>query len=1072
MKKTGVFALMILGFLITAPLVFTMNANNKVVEILPLSSNMNDLVNGFPNVPSEGKVYTSQYEELPFQIKALFDAAHGSYYNTRVDGFLEDIEERFGITVDKLESGYINESILSEYDILIIMNPGTSFTANETSAIKNFVENGGFALIAGEYYKYFDPDTLNNITGDYGVLWYDDEVTDPTDYDYSTSNPLVHVWTNTSLAKFISNDGTYEVKFRGTCLNVSETANTTDFKVYILAIGDNDTTTTYGSALGENITFFAAVDFLNGGMMILSGSSAMFRTDVTYYYYARDNREVALRMIDALIMKGLSIVNYEVPTETVLSGSVAYVNMTIKNNEAIDAEDVYVGVEIEGPGKLLNISNMYYVGTLAAGAEETFTWAIEATGTGTVRVVLKVWSSNLFGYQRAVTFNALGLTVTATISPDFIVLTDWNDAWLTVNVTNPPESGVTAQNVNVTVMPLSLIGTIGTYNDSFSYVISQLESNKSVILKWHIYAEDFLLGWDVYISITVTSDNMGYAETDVMLSVYTEKFVLFDQGHGQYYNAYRLSGFVDLLWLMSMGNLRINNGTFEANIVGNASLIIISDIGENLTDEEIALLKDYVEGGGYLWIMGSWYRYFESWEVEQYNNITGDYGIRWYDGEIMDDENNLGESYQPVLYTFGTSDIAKTITFGLESVYCPGSAFLEVSDPAVSIVLGNPTSYGVNETGDTILTGTDLVAIAAVELDSGGKILASGSSSMYADYTGGTYAFDENQVFVMKVYAWFFWTDNVAPTVEILSPVDGAWLSTRSFDVEWLTVEDYWLMYYEVYINGMFIDTVDALETSYAVSLPADGVYAINITAYDWAGLKGSDEITVYVDTTPASVEITSPANGSWIGSRTFVVNWTISDEMLEYGSVDKIELYVDGQKVDEWTTVVTGAEVSVTADGTYNITVVVYEKVGFVSKAEILVHVDATAPSVEITAPENGTEFELNGNVNVTVNWTASDNMMFDRVEIFLNDSKVATSVEAEGSYTILVDAEGVYYIKVVAYDAAGNSAYDEIMIIVKVKPAPPGVPTELVIGMVAVIAIIAIIAVYFFKFRPRGAS
>ena len=1067
MQKKSFLALAILSILVIAPTTYilgVMNSTNNTVIKVTQQANNGPFSHTNPLVPPT--ILKTQGSTLPFQIKVLFDESHGQYYDSsKLSDFLDDLENEFGFNVTVHSSGEINSTVLDSYDLLIITNPSRypeyNYTESEVQAIKEFLENGGSLFILAEYYYYFNPYNIENITKDYGILWLDDSVYDDTNNNGNNYNPLIHTW-KTDVGKFVSNNGASQVEYSGTALNVTGTNDTTK-TIYIVGTGDDDSYLKYELSITDgDIVCFAAVDLTRGGRIFASGGSKILAT----FYSDYDNRNFALKVIHWLTAEGLEIVSYEIPGTALISGQTAYLTITIRNNNATVAQNVHVGIEIEGALELLNASNDVLIGDLGAGDEKNISWYVKATGTSDARVIFKVWSDNLPGFSQAATFNTLGLELNAWAEPEFIVLSDWNYTELTVNVTNPVSSGTTATNINVTLTLGEGLYTNGTNK----YHIDSLAAGETKLIKWKINAST-TKGIHPSILVDLECENMGTASTSVQIDVYTDKYILFDQGHDQYWKVDDFSQWIDLLKRWFNGNVRINNGTFEENVVLNASLIIIPDIGDNITVAEQKILRDFLENhSGNLWIMGYRKKYFESWQVGVYDNITGEYGIRWYDDQIYDDEHNVGGSSDlPILYEFADNPVAIALTFGVDAVKMSSSNSLNVTDPAVPVVLGNPTSYAENETDDRHLNGTDIVAVAAVEILGGGKIFATGSTTMYIDSYGNL---EYHEVFVNKTLMWFFYTGNVAPQVEITSPVDDSWLNTRSFDVMWSVSEDYKVWKQEVWLDAgagySKVADLGSEERTYHFDLPADGMYKIKIIAYDWAGLSSYHEITVYVDTEAPTVSFVNIVNNTWMNTRTFVINWTIDDAMASYGSIALIELYINGELEESWPGMVDGANITVNSDGTYNITVLVMDTANYIGKATIFVNVDTAAPTVDITAPANGTIYELDGSVNVTVNWTVSDNMVIDKVELYLNDTKKHTAEEA-GSYTLEITSEGVYYIKVVAYDAAGNKAEDEIMIIVKAKAAPPGIPMEYAAAAAIVIIAIIGVIVYFMKFKPK---
>jgi hypothetical protein len=86
----------------------------------------------------------------------------------------------------------------------------------------------------------------------------------------------------------------------------------------------------------------------------------------------------------------------------------------------------------------------------------------------------------------------------------------------------------------------------------------------------------------------------------------------------------------------------------------------------------------------------------------------------------------------------------------------------------------------------------------------------------------------------------------------------------------------------------------------------------------------------------------------------------------------------------------------------------------------------DTQAPTVSITSPQNGAS--LGGTVNVDVD--AQDNVAVAKVEFHLDGSKASEDASAPYRWTwdTTTAADGAHKLKAVAFDAAGNSAPNEI--------------------------------------------
>jgi len=941
------------------------------------------------NTPSAYYIEKNAYtRQTPFTINVLFDEAHGQYFDSsKLSMFLDDLKQIYDVNLTINSDKTLTSDYLSQFDILIMPNPQGGLTEDEIMAIKNFIKNGGIVFLMGDRYNYYHVN-LTKITDEFGIEWINCTVYDETNYDYRYYYPLIHTWTNTTVAIFLSKDKTLDkVKTGGNMLKIIGENDTTK-TIYIIGTGDSDTYIEFPNGtqktLGTNIIVFAAVDIIGGGRLFLSHSSSFLRDSYNYDpYYGFDNREFALRVMHWLFAEGLEIVNYEIPAEPILSGEYAYLNVTIRNNAETTATDVWASIELDGAVELVNISDMVYLGNLTSGEERTICWVVKSTGTSTVKVKFKVWSKNALGFSVADSFRTLGLVVTASLLYNWTVLTNWNWTMLTVNISNPTETGINATNVNVSIHISCFFGNVTTENESWEYTITELPYGSYKVLTWKLFASNFEMRENVEIRICVESNELGTAETRVVWMIFTDKFVIFDQGHGQYWDSERLSIFIfdiygALYFKRSFGNLFINNGSFTKELLGNATAIILPNVEGEMTPEEVSLLHDFINSGGRLLIMAEWYKWFKEEQAQLYNNITGRYGITWNVGEIMDNESKIEQPYYPILTkkAFANNSIAKAVLFGVDKVFFPSGTFLTI-DPnkAVPILHGNPSSYTVNASGSpTGINGTDIVAMAAYYNETtGALIIASGSSKMFSNVTiADTTPAKENAFLLFKIaLTLLLYPDTELPTIQITAPENDTWFNTKTVTVSWLGLDNVMIAMYEVYVDGTLEVSLPMINMSYTLTLD-EGHHTIQIRAYDWCGNSASDEIVVHVDITPPSITITSP-------------------------------------KFEE--------------------------------------------------------TFEMDGSVSVKVEWNASDNLALDHFVIYLNGTEVDEVNSTVHTYTLTLNETGAYYIKVEAWDKAGNSAYSEVLIYVKPKPVTP-VWIYITIGVV----VVAVIAVAVFLLKRKG--
>ncbi|MGQ4892625.1 MAG: Ig-like domain-containing protein, partial [Candidatus Njordarchaeia archaeon] len=237
------------------------------------------------------------------------------------------------------------------------------------------------------------------------------------------------------------------------------------------------------------------------------------------------------------------------------------------------------------------------------------------------------------------------------------------------------------------------------------------------------------------------------------------------------------------------------------------------------------------------------------------------------------------------------------------------------------------------------------------------------------------------------------------------------------------------------------------------------------IVAVESDGDKTETEIFTYnvtiIDNEPPSVRITSPENGSVLSSSSVVLSWNASDDL---SGLDRFEIYVDGVLNATLQADQLSYQLSLGV-GDHVIRVVAYDKAGNSAYDEIVIKVDVEPPSVRITSPENGSVLSSS---SVVLSWNASDDLSgLDRFEIYVDGVLNATLQADQLSYQLSLGV-GDHVIRVVAYDKAGNSAYDEIVI--KIEFSKPG-GSSLIgpIGIAGILALVGVVSLLIFIIRRR---
>ena len=169
-------------------------------------------------------------------------------------------------------------------------------------------------------------------------------------------------------------------------------------------------------------------------------------------------------------------------------------------------------------------------------------------------------------------------------------------------------------------------------------------------------------------------------------------------------------------------------------------------------------------------------------------------------------------------------------------------------------------------------------------------------------------------------------------------------------------------------------------------------------------------------DTKPPQVEITNPANNSYVSGNTSLTILA-SDNV----SVDTVILYIDGQQKQTWSGAGTYTyywNTTAYNDGQHTVEVWANDTSGNTNSTTYKYTVDNTAPTVTIQSPSEGAYLGTN---NVTVTWTGSDNIQIDHYEVSL-DGQSPVNVGTQTNYTFYGVDEGNHNVTVYAYDKAGN--------------------------------------------------
>ena len=209
--------------------------------------------------------------------------------------------------------------------------------------------------------------------------------------------------------------------------------------------------------------------------------------------------------------------------------------------------------------------------------------------------------------------------------------------------------------------------------------------------------------------------------------------------------------------------------------------------------------------------------------------------------------------------------------------------------------------------------------------------------------------------------------------------------------------------------------------TAWSGTVTVEGVdgetNTIIITMMDVFGHECNDSVTVFYDITdPVSLKISAPEDGSSVGSSSVRVLWTGNDGSTPIGHY---LVFLDGEQVMSSSNLVSYMFEGL-SNGEHTVIVRLYDPAGNWISDSVTFTVDATAPVVKITSPENSKYYD---DGDMTVSWTASDALSGLASVGMSVDGGASIDVTGLVSYALTGLADGEHTVEITAVDEAGNA-------------------------------------------------
>lgn len=295
---------------------------------------------------------------------------------------------------------------------------------------------------------------------------------------------------------------------------------------------------------------------------------------------------------------------------------------------------------------------------------------------------------------------------------------------------------------------------------------------------------------------------------------------------------------------------------------------------------------------------------------------------------------------------------------------------------------------------------------------------------------------------------------NQPPTITLDSPLEGAIYSEPATIQLQATAADSdgTVAKVEFLNNGQVIGTDTFAPYSYSWSDVAQGSYVLSARVTDDRGESvdsNTATVTVTPPNSPPSVNLTSPVSGAiYTEPASITVSASAADSD---GSIAKVAFYDGGALIGEVTSEPYSLTHSGVSAGNHVYSAIATDDLGATTtSASVSIVVDEpppnNLPSVSLTSPTSGAEYEAPAMVSLAANASDSDGTI-TRVEFYANAALVGSAVTSP--YTIVWSdvPTGNYSITAKAIDDKGGMTTSSSVAIIVNEPPPNAAPTIILI-------------------------
>ncbi len=419
-----------------------------------------------------------------------------------------------------------------------------------------------------------------------------------------------------------------------------------------------------------------------------------------------------------------------------------------------------------------------------------------------------------------------------------------------------------------------------------------------------------------------------------------------------------------------------------------------------------------------------WEGYDNTTEVSRYVLYVND--TKTYEG--------VNTTYN-VSLTYGVN-VIRVVAYDLANNSAESIVFTVRDDVQPRITDVDPENGTYVNTSDILLRWgyvEDFLDHFEVRVDNGEWVFVGNNTS----YMLENLSYGEHNISIMAVdkagntnisTIWIF-VDDRAPMIHITNPANNTYTNSSGLTVRYNISEDN-LVHVLLLLNGTQIYDLSEGSGEVNISLSEEGVYVVEILAIDLANNTNTSRILILFDRTKPSIVVYSPTNNTYYRVQTIRLQWNTTDTL---SGIRYVLMRLDENAWFEAPTV--GGIVIDTGEGTHRIHIKAIDMCGNTKLAVVVVHIDVTPPTIDISEPENNT---ITNKTTVILCWRIMEENP-DTVRISIDQTMDFEVNMTIGELIIELFGDGTHTISIYARDKANNSAL--AVIIVNVDSTPPSI-------------------------------